>query len=234
MKAKQGVRNKSENLSKRPDGAEQNITTISIGDSSAIICNACKTPFTTKSGYSRHACKPSGSKSNLDLTVLKCSDEECKRIFTNNSALTRHQLKAHGESSSKDVSSSSTKSSKPNDSKVKFQCDHCPSTYVKEFNLKKHVASKHDLSVSNSSGHGGGQDTVQLPDSEEQLRPVEPPPQDSKFACDKCDAKYIKEINLRKHVETKHVERVPVLKRRRSIEAHKSKASAKIAKKGLK
>ena len=282
LKAKQGVKNKTKNTSKRPDGAEQNTTTISIGNSSAIICNACKTPFTNKSGFTRHACKPSGSKSILDLTVLKCPDEECKRIFTNNSALTRHQLKAHGEGISKDVSSSSSKSSRPNDSKDKFQCDHCPSTYVKEFNLRKHVASKHDRSVSHSSGHGGGQDTVELPESREQLMPVDNPPQDSKFACDNCDAKYIKEINLRKHkeskhasdaggeavqigdiqtgskgtqpvlkekfscekcdaifanqgtlkkhVETKHIERVPVLKRRRSIEAHKSKASAKIAK----
>jgi len=154
--------------------------------------------------------------------------------------------------------------------------------------ISKSMASKHDISVSNSSGHGhgSGQDTVQLPDSQEQLpKSVVNPLQDSKFACDNCDAKYVKERNLRKHkeskhasdascevvnggqtgdiqsvtkvnqpvlkekfscdkcdanfenqgtlkkhVETKHIDRVPVLKRRRSIEAHKSKASAKIAK----
>ena len=279
LKAKQGAKDKIKDTIKRSDGAERNTTTISIGNSSAIICNACKTPFTTKSGYSRHVCKPSGSKPNMDLTVLKCSDEKCSRIFTNNSALTRHQQRAHGESSSKDVSTTSKKS---DDSKIKFQCEHCPSTYVKECNLKRHVTSKHEMSVSKSSGHEPGQDTVQIPDSQEQLKHVENLPQDPRFACDKCDAKYIKEINLRKHkeskhasdtvgevvqasqtgdnqpisegsqpllqekfscdkcdttfekegtlkkhVETKHAERVPVLKRRRSIEAHKTKASAK-------
>ena len=48
------------------------------------------------------------------------------------------------------------------------------------------------------------------------------------FACGKCDSKYIKEFNLKKHIEAKHgVINAQPIRRRRSIETHKSKASAK-------
>ena len=44
--------------------------------------------------------------------------------------------------------------------------------------------------------------------------------------CPICGAKYVKEFNLKKHMESKHGNE-QLLRRRRSIDAHKSKSSAR-------
>ena len=164
-----------------------NLTIVSLGNTSALVCNACKVPFTNKSGFTRHSCKPSSSlnKSSLDVTILKCMDKSCTRIFTNNSALTRH-LKVHNEDShsSKETTSISTSLSRSNNSQATpnqtLKCDKCVATYKTELNLKKHIDTKH-------------------PENPSEI--TEKP-----FQCSSCSSSYVKEFNLKKHIVTKHKE----------------------------
>ena len=240
---------------------DQNVTTISLGDTSALLCNVCKSAFRNKSGFSRHACKPSTSKTALNLTILKCTDDVCTRIFTNNSALTRH-MKVHDASSNtsraapdqvlkcgkcsatykteiylKKHEEAKHRETVEEESSAKFQCTDCPSTYVKEFNLKKHIVSKHkevleEETVDNVSNIPENSSKTTSKDTDEMDNANENTGKNNGlvegFACGKCDSKYIKEFNLKKHIEAKHgVINAQPIRRRRSIETHKSKASAK-------
>ena len=88
-----------------------------------------------------------------------------------------------------------------------FQCSNCSSSYVKEFNLKKHIVTKHkevelEKVDNNKDGFANEEEedqNVQIPENLSENLDAEKP-----FQCSNCSSTYVKEFNLKKHIESKH------------------------------
>ena len=184
-------------------------TSVNLGNSVALVCKVCNAISTSMSGFSRHKCKQKSSKSMLEVTILKCSEKDCTRVFSNASALTRHS-KSHstststGKSASVVVSRASPKSKeslkrgnkKP---RQELECDQCDAKYQVESFLKRHKLSKHkDLSNDQRDGELLELDKTTDPGANSDAKNTQ---SEKPFACLTCGAKYVKEVNLKKHME---------------------------------
>ena len=221
---------RNETRSKANHSSSDSFTSINVGNTTAMVCNVCKSVFTSKSGFTRHKCKPSTS-SFQDVTILKCDGRDCKRVFSNMSALTRHS-KIHSSVSSLLVEKPAVEA---------FKCDQCKSEYKKELNLKKHKSNKHKEAIVNIIDDG---DKDQIDDDDgssskaDQEKEIhcdtaensQSKSDDSQkqFHCVTCPSSFTREYNLKKHTEKKHDENLLQRpRRRRSISAHKARSSAR-------
>ena len=121
--------------------------------------------------------------------LVKCTqcDWSTKTTYKHTSSIYRHIYRVHR--------------------KIRYSCQQCPKSYSLKLSLKEHVKSKHEdfkWSCVACQKSFANITSLRKHKREQHPSPVQVPRDQTKFECAPCARIFLKELDLKRHVEFEH------------------------------